>query len=222
MIDLAAVVHATFVAQAEHHESITSTSDRAAQWAMDGAAELPLLVVADRQTAGRGRGGNRWWTGRGAMALSLAVEAKTVGADDDRSPLVALAVGLAVVETVAPRLPSQPVGIHWPNDVLAGDRKLAGILVEVLPNRRHVIGVGLNTNNTLTDAPTELQAVACTLRDLTGKEHDQTGVLIELLARMEKQFQRLRQEPDRVAAQADAIREKGTFYFRSCSSSQAR
>ena len=126
---------------------------------------------------------------------------------------MAFSVGLAVVETVARRLPDQPVGIHWPNDVLAGDRKLAGILVEVLPNRRHVIGVGLNTNNTMADAPPELHSVACTLRDLSGKEHDQTALLVELLQRMEREFQRLRQEPDRVAAQADAIREKGTFYL---------
>ncbi len=212
MIDLGAILRETFVARAEHHESITSTNDRAAQRALDATAELPLLVVAGRQTAGRGRGGNRWWTGPGALCFSLAVDAQTVAADD-RSPLVAVAVGLAVVATVAPRLPHQPVGIHWPNDVLAGSRKLSGILVEVLPNRRHVIGVGLNSNNTMADAPPELRSVACTLRDLSGKEHDQTALLIELLQRMEREFERLRQEPDRVAAQADAIREKGTFYL---------
>ena len=188
MINLAAVLCQTFVARAEHHESITSTNDRAAAWALDGAAELPLLVVADRQTAGRGRGGNRWWTGPGALAFSLVVDAKAVAAEEARSPLVAFSVGLAVVETVARRLPHQPVGIHWPNDVLVGSRKLSGILVEVLPNRRHVIGVGLNTNNTLADAPPELRAVACTLRDLSGKEHDQTALLIELLQRMENEY----------------------------------
>ena len=215
MIDLAAVLRQTFVARAEYHECITLTNDRAAKLAMDGAAELPLLVVAERQTAGRGRDGNRWWTGPGAMAFSLAVDAHSVAADDARSPLVALSVGLAVAQTVAGRLPDQSIGIHWPNDVLAGDRKLAGILVEVLPNRRHVIGVGLNTNNTIADAPPELQSVACTLRDLSGKEHDPTALLVELLQRMEREFQRLRQEPDRVAAEADAIREKGTFYWNS-------
>jgi BirA family biotin operon repressor/biotin-[acetyl-CoA-carboxylase] ligase len=213
MIDLGAILNGTLVARAEHHESITSTNDRAARLALDGAAELPLLVVAGRQTAGRGRDGSRWWTGPGAMAFSLAVDAHLVAADDTRSPLVALSVGLAVAQTVAGRLPDQSIGIHWPNDVLAGDRKLAGVLVEVLPNRRHVIGVGLNTNNTMADAPPELQSVACTLRDLSGKEHDQTALLVELLQRMEREFQRLRQEPDQVTAQANAIRERGTFYF---------
>ena len=75
------------------------------------------------------------------------------------------------------------VGIHWPNDVHvrisqpqgeADDRKLAGILVEVLPDRRHVIGIGLNVNNTLADAPAELRDTAATLRDLSGREHDRT------------------------------------------------
>ena len=88
-----------------------------------GRGELPLLVVADRQTAGRGRGANRWWTGPGALAFSLLVDGRTVGADRSRSPLVALAAAVAVVDTVAPLLPAHQVGIHWPNDVLVAERK---------------------------------------------------------------------------------------------------
>ena len=188
--------------------------------------DLPLVVVADEQTAGRGRGSNRWWTGPGGLAFSLLVDAETVAADASRSPLVSLAAAVAVVDAVAPLLPGRQVGIHWPNDVIVGGadipachelpasqgrqeclphRKLAGILVEVLPDRRHVIGIGLNTNNTVADAPAELQSTAATLRDLSGQEHDQTAILIDLLRRLEQEFSRLLSDAKSVAARADQL-----------------
>jgi BirA family transcriptional regulator, biotin operon repressor / biotin---[acetyl-CoA-carboxylase] ligase len=204
-ISIDRILGETFVARAEHHPSLSSTNDRAAECARQGDCELPLLVVADRQTMGRGQGANRWWTGPGSLAFSLLVDGKTVGAEQVRSPLVALAVGVAVADTVAPLLPVREVGIHWPNDVLAAGRKVCGILIEVLPDRRHVVGIGLNTNSSLADAPPELQSTAATLRDLAGREFDQTEVLIDLLKRLEIEWQRLRREPQSVAARADAL-----------------
>ena len=205
MINVVRILRETFVAQAEHHPSLGSTNDRAAQCAARGAKELPLLIVADEQTAGRGRGGKRWWTGRGGLAFSLLVAPETVAAQESRSPLVALAAAVAVAETLAPLLPDHPPGIHWPNDVLVSGKKVSGILVEVLPDRRHVVGIGLNTNSTLADASADLQATAVTLRDLTGRQHDQTAVLIDLLRRLDEQFAKLRENPAAVAAAADAL-----------------
>jgi BirA family transcriptional regulator, biotin operon repressor / biotin---[acetyl-CoA-carboxylase] ligase len=232
MIDVVRVLHETFVAQAEHHPSLGSTSDRAAECAARGEKKLPLLVVADRQTAGRGRGGNRWWTGPGGLCFSLLLDPQTVAAQQSRSPLVALAAAVAVAGTLAPLLPNHPPGIRWPNDVLVSEekvpdtvcrngpegashkrclapcfrgRKLSGILVEVLPDRRHVLGIGLNTNSTLADAPADLQSTAATLRDLTGRQHDQTDVLVDLLRRLDQQFAQLRQDAGAVATAADAL-----------------
>lgn len=205
MYDTERIVRETFVVAVEHHPTIGSTNSRAAECAAQTDLTLPLLVLADQQTAGRGRGTNRWWTGQGALALSLLVDAQTVGADSGPSPLVALATAVAIVDTIAPRLPNHPVGIHWPNDVLAADRKLAGILIEVLPDRRHVIGIGLNTNNTLADAPPELRNTAATMRDLAGQPCDQMDILIELLNQLEQGFARLRREPEASAAQADKL-----------------
>ena len=237
-IDAVRLMRETFVARVEHHPTLGSTNDRAAQCAAQGAKELPLLVVADAQTAGRGRGGSRWWTGPGSLSFSLLVDAQTVAADADRSPLVALAVAVAVVDAVATLLPGRQVGIHWPNDVhvrvshrqypetgaadipvcqrmqhgrqecpplLADDRKLAGILVEVLPDRRHVIGIGLNVNNTAADAPAELRGTVATLRDLARREHDRTKVLVDLLRHLQQQFSQLRDDSKKVAARADSL-----------------
>jgi BirA family transcriptional regulator, biotin operon repressor / biotin---[acetyl-CoA-carboxylase] ligase len=241
-IHVDAVLCETFARQVECHEELASTNDRAAQCASALSTELPLVVVANRQTAGRGRHGNRWWTGDGCLAMSLLIDAESISADCQRSPLIALAAATAAVDAVSPRLSpynshetrlssakgersesvesetsasrqNLQVGIHWPNDVYVhqpslgpqGDRKLVGILVEVLPNRRHVIGIGINTNNTLVDAPSELQAKICTLRDLLGEEQDQTAILISLLQCLKREFQQLRTEPKHIAARVDQL-----------------
>jgi len=206
MLDIDRILQQTFVARAEHYATIGSTNDRAMQCADRPGEELPLLIVADCQTAGRGRGSHRWWTGRGSLAMSLLFEADVFGPTRPNAPpMAALAVAVALVETLMPRLPSHRPGIHWPNDVMVGDRKLAGILVEVLPNRRHVVGVGLITNNSVADAPTELQQTVATMKDLTGQEHDPTQLLVELLGHMERIFARLASAPEQIGARADAL-----------------
>ena len=204
-IDAMRIMRETFAARVEHRPTLGSTSDRAAQCAAQGVKELPLLVVADQQTAGRGRGEKRWWTGTGGLAFSLLLDARTVAAETNRSPLVSLAAAVAVVEAVAPRIPDYRVGIHWPNDVFVAQRKLSGILVEVLAGRQHVVGVGLNTNNSMTDAAEELQAMAATLFDLTGRKLDQTDILVELLNRMEQAFAELRTDPKAIARRTDEL-----------------
>lgn len=205
-LDIDRLVRETFVARAEYHRTLRSTNDRARQCAGEGGGELPLLVVSDEQTAGRGRGNRRWWTGPGSMACSLLLDGgHSATGRRDGSPLVALAAALAVVETVAPLLASHQVGIAWPNDVTADGAKLAGILVEVLADGRQILGIGLNTNNSLAQAPAELQQTAATLLDLTGVPHDQTTILLTLLARLEDDLRQLASEPARIGARADAL-----------------
>jgi BirA family biotin operon repressor/biotin-[acetyl-CoA-carboxylase] ligase len=226
----------TFAAQVEYHSVLGSTNDRAKEYAAGRPGLLPLLIVADRQTAGRGRGSNRWWTGADALACSLLLDPRQeTGTKGERererrgegekgrrgdektlpsgspllpfssSPLLSLAAGLAVARTVAPLLPDATLGIHWPNDVFAAGRKLAGILVEVVPENLHVIGIGLNTNNTIQDAPADVRRRAVTLRDLTGREHDHTEILRELLGHMETLLRQLGTAPEAIGTEADRL-----------------
>jgi len=227
----------TFVARAEHHPTVSSTSDRAAECAGCPAEELPLLVVADAQTAGRGRGSNRWWTGPGSLAFSVLLDrpdtppapqgtragpspllepirdpaplaplaARGVGGEGFSDRLLSLAAGVAVAQALAPLLPGQPLGLHWPNDVVVGEKKLSGVLVEVLTNRRPVIGIGLNVNNTADTAPKELRRRIATLRDLTGREHDRTAVLIAVLRNLADALHTLADAPEQLAAEADRL-----------------
>ena len=115
----------------------------------------PVLLLAEHQSAGRGRAGRRWYSARGAsLTFSLAWRF--------RLPVQALvglplAIGVAIAETLASR--SIPVQLKWPNDVFCDGRKLAGILIETAQARHSdqplwaVIGIGLNlTGSTALEA----------------------------------------------------------------------
>ena len=149
MYDLTRIAAAELVAQIDHHASIGSTSDRALALAAEGAVELPLLVVAETQTAGRGRGSNRWWTSDGAVTFSLVLHAPPERLSIERWPQVALVAGIAVCDAVAEIAPTADVRLKWPNDVYLDGRKLCGILCESVPGWRErlVVGIGVNVNN---------------------------------------------------------------------------
>ena len=202
-LDVDRLVRETFVARVECHRELGSTNDRARECAAEGKGKLPVLVVARRQTAGRGRGEKRWWSGEGSLACSVVVDLEALGVEPGRRPMVSLAAALAVVQTVEPLLTAETVGIHWPNDVFAAGRKLAGILVEGLAGGRFVVGIGLNVNNTVEEAPTELRSVATTLHDLTGRRHEPSDILVGLLRHLETMLRQLASDPDDVGTLAD-------------------
>jgi BirA family biotin operon repressor/biotin-[acetyl-CoA-carboxylase] ligase len=202
MINLRKILENSFVADLEHHASIGSTNDRAVVAASEPGVRLPLLVLADAQTAGRGRGSNRWWTGQGSLAFSLLLE---TGASSRSSALISLASGIAVVDALAPLVPGHEIGIHWPNDVMLDGRKLAGILIEVLPAGKVVNGIGINTNNSAVNAPAEVRTRVATLRDATGCEHDATELLITILNHLERRLVELASSPEQIAARTNDL-----------------
>jgi len=206
MPNLRKILENSFVADVEYYESISSTNDRAVAAASEANVRLPLLIVADAQTAGRGRGSNRWWTGAGSLAFSLLIGPETGRTVETRlSVLVSLAAGVALVDALAPLVPGHEIGICWPNDVMLDGRKLAGILIEVLPDGKQVIGVGVNANNTAADAPEDVRGRVATLRDATGKMHDTTELLISILNRLEEQLGELAHSPERIATRTNEL-----------------
>jgi BirA family biotin operon repressor/biotin-[acetyl-CoA-carboxylase] ligase len=210
VIDIQTLVAKTFLAHVEHHEVLDSTQTRARALAELATAKLPALVVADRQTAGRGRGSNRWWTGEGSLAFSLLVDPQQFGFPRRAVPRLSLAAGVAIIDAVAPRLSDHPLGLHWPNDVYVGRAKLAGILVEVLPDGRHIIGAGLNTNCSAADAPPQLRGSIATLFDLTGRLHDHTELLLAILENMEAAISQLGEPEETLGSRFDLLcRQRG-------------
>lgn len=178
----------------EFRPEVGSTNDWAIELAADDERELPLLVVTQRQTGGRGRGSNRWWSADGALTFSLVVDASRL--DQARWPQVALASGLAICESLAELGERFALGLKWPNDVYLGERKLCGILVEAPAHTRGriVIGVGVNLNNSFTSAPDELKAKATALCDEAGGEFDSTETLSRLVKGILTRIERLATE----------------------------
>ena len=162
----------------------------------------PAPFVGGNQGA-NGRSGTRSKSlvvGAGSLTFSLVLPPERLGDDLGPSPLVSIATAVAVTETILPLLSEHKAGIHWPNDVVVDGRKIAGILVEVLGNRRCVIGIGLNVNNRLDEAPPDVVMCATTLWELTHTIHDPTAILITLLQRLEARIAEL-------ATPADLIRQ---------------
>jgi BirA family biotin operon repressor/biotin-[acetyl-CoA-carboxylase] ligase len=134
-----------------HLREIDSTSDRARELALAGAPH-GALVTAAGQTAGRGRQGRAWTTQPGA-AVTMSVVLR------DPPPLLPLVAAVAVAESCG-----EDSLIKWPNDVLVGGRKVAGILAEGRPHEGWaVLGIGVNVAVEVDDLPAELREKAGSL-----------------------------------------------------------
>ena len=154
-------------------ESVESTNDEARVLAQTGAAD-GLVLVAERQTAGRGRRGAVWFSPAGeSLAFSILVRPKQPKA---LWPRLALAAGLAVAEAVESF--GLQTGIKWPNDVWIGHRKVAGILVEAGSDFA-VVGIGLNVNST--KFPPQVSEIATSLRIETLQVFPRAEVLGEII-----------------------------------------
>ncbi len=149
----------------EHHAQLSSTNDRAFAWLGEGAPD-GALVTADAQTAGRGRLGRSWQSppGRDIYATVLL----RPGAPPAEIGALALAVGLGLhrglTQLFGPALAQ--LGLKWPNDLLLGRRKLAGILCESRWRGSEVelvVGFGLNVHRLAEEFAPELRARATSL-----------------------------------------------------------
>lgn len=160
-------------------ESIDSTNTYLLGEARAGAAE-GVVAVADHQTAGRGRLG-RTWTAPPGSALLVSVLLRPVDLHSDRRHLITAAVALAAARACRAVAAISPL-IKWPNDLLAGDRKLAGILAEA---ERDAVVVGMGMN--VASAPPEGVA----LEALAGRPVDRGDLLVALLEGLEELYRDL-------------------------------
>jgi BirA family biotin operon repressor/biotin-[acetyl-CoA-carboxylase] ligase len=124
-------------------ETGSTNSDLIAR-ANSGAPIAGAVLIAEHQTAGRGRQGRSWAAARYAQ-ITMSVAIDTAGVPTDTWGWLPLATGVAIVDTVTGL--GVDAGLKWPNDVLAGGGKLAGILAEVAAEQRAVVvGIGLNVS----------------------------------------------------------------------------
>ena len=165
-----------------YYHSIGSTNTEALAWATSDAEDLSL-VIADEQTAGRGRLDRKWFTPPGsALAFSLILRPRA-----DEKPYLTRMVGLAAL-AVADSLQTRGLftQIKWPNDVLLNGRKVAGILVESVWSGDEVnclvIGIGINILKGAVPPPEFVQFPAASLEESLGPEVQREEILHDILA----------------------------------------
>ncbi len=194
VLDLQPLRETTFVRGIRALAETDSTNTAAAEWSPQlTSEELPALVVAESQSAGRGRGSNRWWSGPGALTFSLVIEPGQHGIPMVGWPALSLTVGATTATALEAVLPGADVRLKWPNDVYLHGRKVAGVLIEspLETPRRLVVGIGINVNNSPAQAPDDVRSRAIALCDVAGGNVPRSLVLTKVLQQLDRDFRAL-------------------------------
>ncbi|MDD3468889.1 MAG: biotin--[acetyl-CoA-carboxylase] ligase [Thermoguttaceae bacterium] len=200
--------------QIEWYDELGSTNDTATR-SLQAGKTTPFWVAARRQTAGRGQYGRKWWSDEGALFASGAFRLVDYAIPRESSSRIALLAGVATLETVSTCLISHEnkaaceaaasksrhlstfpmLGLHWPNDLFYQDKKLAGILVESPQPNLLVVGIGINVNNTMRNAPDGVRERSITLHDCGFLPLDLPSMLCQLAQTVECWLHRFAREP---------------------------
>jgi BirA family biotin operon repressor/biotin-[acetyl-CoA-carboxylase] ligase len=188
----------------EFHAEIGSTNDRARAALREPGGE-GLAVVADLQTAGRGRRGRSWESPAG-VNLTVSVGVRPL-LEPSRAGLLGIAAAVATRDACFALAPDATFAIRWPNDIVTGSGdKVAGLLVETAVEDGRlveaVIGIGINVNWRRFAMPAEIAARATSLADLAGRDLDRTALLAVLLDALDAELTAL----ERGASPVDRFR----------------
>jgi BirA family biotin operon repressor/biotin-[acetyl-CoA-carboxylase] ligase len=147
------------------YNSTSSTNDIAAEYAANKGND-GLAIFAEEQTAGRGRAGSKWISGRADSILcSIVLTGNNCSAD-----LLSLTCAVAVAEAIG-KVAKNQAKIKWPNDIILNDKKVAGILLESKSYNSHtiyILGIGINCHQKKNSFPSELQPIATSI-DIESK-----------------------------------------------------
>ncbi len=171
-----------------YFDTLASTQERAAELAARSAPHGEV-VIAEQQSAGRGRM-NRRWHSPPSVNLYISIVLRPRSAPE-AMPQLSLVAGLALaeaVETVAPGL----VGLKWPNDLWLGRKKAGGIIAETIAERDRIVavilGIGINVNLAAGEIPEELRRTATSIRVATGVECDRIALAAALFSRLNNRY----------------------------------
>ncbi|MBI2957121.1 MAG: biotin--[acetyl-CoA-carboxylase] ligase [Acidobacteria bacterium] len=181
-----------FARRIHHFFKIHSTNDVTLELAAAGEPH-GALVLAEEQTAGRGRLGRAWYSEK-TTGIYLSVLLRPQLAPQ-QAPLLTLLAGLAVRDA-AVEVTGLAVDLRWPNDLLVGGKKFCGILTEMQAEadriRHVVVGIGVNVNHSR--IPSELEAIATSLRLAGGRAFSRLEILVRLLHALDHHYNQLLRE----------------------------
>ncbi len=173
-----------------HHLAETASTNILAADAAGQRAPEGTLFVADRQTAGKGRGGHTWDSEPGSNLLfSFILRPRIASAD---ALWLSLTAGMAVQHAIQERTALAP-DLRWPNDLLLNRKKFCGILTELSSEgervRYAVVGIGINVNQR--QFPEELAGLATSLAIEAGRPWSRSELLVALLHSLHGEYRRL-------------------------------
>jgi BirA family biotin operon repressor/biotin-[acetyl-CoA-carboxylase] ligase len=170
-----------------HVGETDSTNTLAKEWASKGADE-GALVIAEKQTRGRGRIGREWFSPPQESIYISTILRPSISPGE--APRITLLAAVAVAEALLAQTGLR-VHIKWPNDVLLADKKIAGILTEMSSEMDAVnfivLGVGLNVNTSA--FPEELKEKATSVLIETGKRHSRVAIVQQYLKQLEAYYE---------------------------------
>lgn len=172
-------------------EEASSTNTVALQLAAEGA-EHGTVIIAERQTAGRGRLGRHWYSPAHQNLYGSIIVRMTLS--PSQVLWLPLITGMAIAQTVEQEAGLQP-SLKWPNDILIGRRKIGGILCESTSHGKQggavIIGIGLNVNAGKDTFPPDLQGSATSLAIEAERVFDRHSLAATLLSHLETHLERL-------------------------------
>ncbi len=171
-----------------YFQELASTNEKLKELARDRAVE-GTVVLAEKQSAGRGRLGRSWHSPLGGLWFSLLLRPAILPL---RAPELTFVAAVALAETIRTFLNVDSIGIKWPNDLVWQDKKVGGILTELNAEMDRVnylvIGMGLNVNVLPEDFPEELSHKAASLAEMSAASLSRLGLFLELLQVLEKRY----------------------------------
>jgi BirA family biotin operon repressor/biotin-[acetyl-CoA-carboxylase] ligase len=172
-----------------HLPTCASTNTVASELLLKNKATEGCVVITDHQTAGRGQRGNTW-DAEPDKNITLSLILKPVFLSIPQQFFLTIITSLAVLDTIQENIPAT-VKVKWPNDIMAGDKKLAGILIENSISGHYlqhsVVGIGLNVNQKIF-----AHSLASSLTLLTEKEYNRVTLTERLLEHLEKRYLELK------------------------------
>jgi BirA family biotin operon repressor/biotin-[acetyl-CoA-carboxylase] ligase len=184
-----------FASHIHHYYKIGSTNTAALEAAAAGAPE-GTVFLAEQQTSGRGRGANEWHSAESVGIYCSVILRPSLSPSEVL--VLALATGLAVRNSVQELDSRMDPDLKWPNDVLINGKKFCGILTEMNAEatrvRHIVVGIGINVNHA--SFPSDLQAIATSLKLASGTEWSRVELCAALLKSLDSEYRNILQRPD--------------------------
>ncbi len=178
-------------------DELGSTNQLALELAEEGALACPSLIVAERQTQGRGRQGKSWFSDQGGLTCTFVLGPEQLPRNPINWSPLALVTGIAVAEAIEWWTAPAKALLKWPNDVYLAGKKVSGILVEsiISPQPACAIGIGVNVTTDFSHAQTEVQQRGIAISEVANRAIDRWHFLVSLCERIESHFKLWSEDP---------------------------